>query len=168
MGVKLSLADIREDALLAAIPEITSNSFTDSRNIVTSTTDVRSSRQVNLWVENTLSAFGMLNGAANFAGTIQQPQTITAMSDEDWRLVQDVNLNGTFYALRAQLRAMGKNGGSIVNTASVAGLRGGIGGANYTTSKHGIIGMTRTAATEVGSLGIRVNIIAPYVSPTSL
>jgi NAD(P)-dependent dehydrogenase (short-subunit alcohol dehydrogenase family) len=140
MGVKLSLADIREDALVNAIPEITSKSSTGSRNIVTSTIDVRSSRQVNRWIEKTMSAFGVLNGATNFAGIVQQPQTITAMSDEDWHLVQDVNLNGTFYALRAQLRAMGEDGGSVVNTASVAGLRGGFGGADYSASKHGVIG----------------------------
>lgn len=161
MGVKLSLTDVRKDALDAAIPEITSKSSAGPSNILTTATDVRSSSQVDTWIKNTRTEFGVLNGAANFAGIYQKRQPITAMSDKDWSFVQDVNLHGTFFALRAQLRAMGAGGGSIVNTASIAGLHGSIASAEYTASKHGVIGLTRTAATEAGPVGIRVNVIAP-------
>ena len=78
-----------------------------------------------------------------------------------------VNLTGIFYAMRAQLRAM-KGPGSIVNASSTAGLEGYAQNANYTASKHGVIGITRSAAKEVGKKGIRVNAIAPGIINTPM
>ncbi|KAF1941402.1 short-chain alcohol dehydrogenase-like protein [Clathrospora elynae] len=174
MGVKLSLTDNRADALDAALTQIKLTSSSDSpspasnNDIFTTVTDVRSSSQVDSWIQSTIAEFGVLHSAANFAGIVDKMQPITSMSDEDWRNIQDVNLNGMFYALRAQLRVMGSKGGSIVNAASIAGLRSGFATANYTASKSGIIGLTRVAAREVGSRGIRVNVIAPGLVDTPM
>jgi NAD(P)-dependent dehydrogenase (short-subunit alcohol dehydrogenase family) len=96
------------------------------------------------------------------SGIVDNFQKVTEFSDEEWKLVQDVNLNGTFFALRAQLKAMAEGPGSIVNTASVAAFKT-YAGAAYTASKHAVIGLTKAAAKEVGHLGIRVNVLAPYV-----
>jgi len=78
-----------------------------------------------------------------------------------------VNLTGVFYCMRAQLRVM-KGPGSIVNAASTAGLEGYANNANYTTSKHGVIGLRRSGAKEVGKKGIRVNAVAPGLINTPI
>ena len=74
----------------------------------------------------------------------------------------DVNLKGLMHCMRAELNVMAENG-SIVNAASIAGLEGIANNAAYAASKHGVIGLSRSAAKETGSQGIRVNCIAPYV-----
>ena len=81
-----------------------------------------------------------------------------------------VNTTGVFYCLRAEMKAMiaHGNGGSIVNAASTAGLEGYANNANYTASKHAVVGLTRAGAKEVGSKGIRVNAIAPGVINTPM
>jgi 3-oxoacyl-[acyl-carrier protein] reductase len=91
------------------------------------------------------------------------------MSDEDWDAVINVNLKGTFLFTRAVSRPMMKNknadgsqaGGSIINIASVVGIMGNAGQANYTASKGGVIALTKTTAKELGSRGIRCNAVAP-------
>jgi 3-oxoacyl-[acyl-carrier protein] reductase len=91
------------------------------------------------------------------------------MSDEDWDAVINVNLKGTFLFTRAVSRPMMKNkaadgsssGGSIINIASVVGIMGNAGQANYTASKGGVISLTKTTAKELGSRNVRCNAIAP-------
>ena len=91
------------------------------------------------------------------------------MSDDDWDAVIDVNLKGTFLFTRAVSRPMMKNktsdgapaGGSIINIASVVGIMGNAGQANYTASKGGVIALTKTTAKELGSRNIRCNAVAP-------
>lgn len=128
--------------------------------------DVRKSKEVDSWIDKTVSKFGALDGAANLAGVVGKHigiHSITDLSDEEWSFVMDINITGVFYALRAQLRAMQAlgNGGSIVNAASTAGIEGNAKNANYSAAKHGVIGLSRSAAKEVGEFGIRVNAIAP-------
>ena len=85
------------------------------------------------------------------------------MTDEEWEIVVRIHAGGTFWCAQEgalRMRDQG-TGGAIVNTASIAGLRGGAGVAPYTASKHAVIGLTRSAALESGNLGVRVNAIAP-------
>jgi NAD(P)-dependent dehydrogenase (short-subunit alcohol dehydrogenase family) len=85
---------------------------------------------------------------------------IVDYTDDDWNKVININLTGVFNCLRAQLGSIEK-GGSIVNLASVAGLRGFAGASAYVSSKFGIIGLTRTAAQEAAADEIRVNAVCP-------
>jgi 3-oxoacyl-[acyl-carrier protein] reductase len=91
---------------------------------------------------------------------------LARMSDEDWRVVVDTNLGGTFNTCRAVSRGMMKRrGGAIVNVSSIVGVHGNPGQTNYAASKAGIIGFTKALARELGSRGVRANVVAPgYIS----
>jgi 3-oxoacyl-[acyl-carrier protein] reductase len=91
---------------------------------------------------------------------------LARMSDDDWQVVLDTNLGGTFNTCRAAARGMmRRRAGSIVNVSSIVGLHGNPGQTNYSASKAGIIGFTKALARELGSRGIRANVVAPgYVS----
>jgi 3-oxoacyl-[acyl-carrier protein] reductase len=101
----------------------------------------------------------------NNAG-ITRDGLLARMPDEDWRVVLDTNLGGTFNTCRAVSRGMmRRRGGSIVNVSSIVGLHGNPGQTNYSASKAGIIGFTKALARELGSRGVRANVVAPgYIS----
>ncbi|MGH8987544.1 MAG: SDR family NAD(P)-dependent oxidoreductase [Acidimicrobiales bacterium] len=108
-------------------------------------------------------ALGGVDLFVNNAGVEGRVAPIVELSLEDWDRVQDVNARGVFLGLRAVLRSMTSSGsaGAIVNTASQAGIKGGPRFSPYVASKHAVAGLTRTAALEVASRGIRVNAVAP-------
>jgi 3-oxoacyl-[acyl-carrier protein] reductase len=108
---------------------------------------------------------GDIDILVNNAG-VTRDGLLARMSDEDWRVVLDTNLGGTFNTCRAAARGMMKRrGGAIVNISSVVGLHGNPGQTNYSASKAGIIGFTKALARELGSRGVRANVVAPgYVS----
>jgi 3-oxoacyl-[acyl-carrier protein] reductase len=108
---------------------------------------------------------GDLDVLVNNAG-VTRDGLIARMSDEDWRAVIDTNLGGVFHTCRAAARGMmRRRSGSIVNISSIVGLHGNPGQTNYAASKAGIIGFTKSLARELGSRGVRANVIAPgYVS----
>jgi 3-oxoacyl-[acyl-carrier protein] reductase len=108
---------------------------------------------------------GDIDILVNNAG-LTRDTLIARMSDEDWRSVIDTNLGGAFHTCRAAVRGMmRRHSGSIVNVSSIVGLRGNPGQTNYAASKAGIIGFTKALARELGSRGVRANVVAPgYVS----
>jgi len=119
-------------------------------------------------VERVESELGDIDALVNNAG-VTRDTLIARMSDEDWETVIETNLRGPFNTCRAVARKMLKRrAGSIVNMSSVVGLHGNPGQANYSASKAGIIGMSKALARELGSRGVRVNVIAPGYIKTAL
>ena len=104
---------------------------------------------------------GDLDILVNNAG-LTRDGLLARMSDDDWRTVIDTNLSSVFYTCRAVTRPMmKKRGGSIVNVSSIVGVHGNWGQTNYAASKAGIIGFTKSLARELGSRGVRANVVAP-------
>jgi NAD(P)-dependent dehydrogenase (short-subunit alcohol dehydrogenase family) len=109
-------------------------------------------------IDEAEKAFGRVDILCNNAGIMDGVMPVAETSDEAWNKVMDVNLNAAFRASRRVIPSMLRSGGgSIVNTSSVAGLFGGVAGAAYTTSKHALIGLTKSIASYYGPLGIRCN-----------
>ena len=165
-GARLSLADISSSTLESAIHSITATTATPS-TILTTVLDISSSTAVNDWIAATVKHFGRLDGAANMAGTIGSQHgvgKIMDLEDEEWDMLVRVNLSGMMYCLRAEVRAIMESApggkGSIVNASSIQGIRGFALHAAYSTTKHGVVGLTRSVAKEVGP-EIRVNAVAP-------
>jgi 3-oxoacyl-[acyl-carrier protein] reductase len=130
--------------------------------------DVAQPSAVDPAVEQVLKDFARIDVLVNNAG-ITRDGLMIRMGDDAWRAVLDVNLCGAFYMLRAVARPMLKaRGGAIVNMASVVGEIGNAGQANYSASKAGLIGLTKTAARELGPRGIRVNAVAPGFIETDM
>jgi NAD(P)-dependent dehydrogenase (short-subunit alcohol dehydrogenase family) len=159
-GAYLSIADVNADALAEKAAEIEKVS---TGKVLSTTVDVRKDDQVNAWIAKTVETFGKLDGAVNMAGVIPKvinKERVEDLNNEDWHFVMDVNLHGIMHCMRAQLQNMNDKG-SLVNAASICGLIGFPKNAAYTASKHAVIGLSRTAAKEVGDREIRVNCIAP-------
>jgi 3-oxoacyl-[acyl-carrier protein] reductase len=111
---------------------------------------------------------GNLDILVNCAG-ITRDGVLARMPDDDWRAVIETNLSGVFYTCRAVTRGMmRRRAGSIVNLSSIVGVRGNWGQTNYAASKAGIIGFTKSLARELGSRGVRANVVAPGYVQTRL
>lgn len=160
-GAFVSISDSNEKALQRAIEEIECCGGHGS-NLFTAAADVRSTEQVKAWIDSTKDKFGKLDGAANMAGITDHEPTTTAANIEDslWERIIGVNLTGVMICQREQLRIM-ETGGSVVNCASVAGIQGVKGQAAYSASKHGIVGLSKSAAKEMAARNIRINVVAP-------
>lgn len=123
--------------------------------------DVRNIDDVKALVDGAVKEFGKIDIFVNNAG-VTRDGLMLRMSEEDWDLVLDINLKGAFHCIKTVARPMMKvKGGSIINIASVVGVMGNAGQANYSASKAGLIGLTKTTAKEFSSRGIRCNAVAP-------
>lgn len=132
-------------------------------------TDVTNSDQVKALVDRAVSEFGSLDIAFNNAGLLPPTAPLAEQSEEDWHRIIGVDVTGVFLAMKHQLAHMAKAGhGVIVNTASVAGLRADPGMAPYVAAKHAVVGLSKAAAIDYATQGIRVNAIAPGLVRTPM
>lgn len=159
-GGTLSLVDVNRNGLEETkkiILEVVPNA-----RILLITADVSKEEDVKNYVEQTVDSFGKIDGFFNNAG-IEGKQNITEnYSSDEFHKVVSINLNGVFYGMKYVLAVMKKQGyGSIVNTASVGGIRGVGNQSGYAATKHGVVGLTRNSAVEYGPYGITTNAIAP-------
>lgn len=123
--------------------------------------DVRNKDDVDALISAAMDKFGKIDIFVNNAGVTRDGLMIR-MSEDDWDLVMDINLKGAFNCIKAVARPMMKQRrGSIINIASIVGVMGNAGQANYVASKAGLIGLTKTTAKEFASRGIRCNAVAP-------
>jgi NAD(P)-dependent dehydrogenase (short-subunit alcohol dehydrogenase family) len=132
-------------------------------------TDVTQSRQVEMMVLRVVDTYGRLDCAFNNAG-IAGSQAVTAeCSEENWDRVMVTNLKSVWLCMKYEIPQMlRQGGGAIVNTSSTAGLAGLRGWSAYVASKHGVVGLTRSAALEYGKAGIRINAVCPNITRTPM
>lgn len=163
-GCSLSLCDISPDLLATTQKDMDAL----GHQCITGVVDVTKSDQVDSFVQKTLDKFGKIDILVNNAG-ITKDGLLVRMSEADWDAVLDVNLKGAFLCAKAVSKVMMKQGGGrIVNMASIIGIVGNAGQANYAASKGGLIALTKSIAKELASRNVRANAIAPGFIQTDM
>jgi NAD(P)-dependent dehydrogenase (short-subunit alcohol dehydrogenase family) len=164
-GAAVVLADFREDAITKEAERLTGSGY----NAIAVRCDVADEIQVEGLVEQTVSAFGRLDAAFNNAGVMARIAPTAESSSEEWDRVIGINLRGVWSCMKYELRQMERQGsGAIVNNASVGALTGNPGICSYIASKHGVVGLTRTAALEYIKHGININAVNPGLIDTKI
>lgn len=159
------VSDLQTDAVARVVATITAA----GGRAVGHVADVANTDQAKATVDCAIEAFGALHFAVNNAGISGIPAAAGEMDVTDWQRVIDVNLSGVAYGLRHQIPAiLAAGGGAIVNMSSILGLVGSDGSAAYTAAKHGVTGLTRSAALAYAARGIRINSVHPAYVETPI
>ncbi len=164
-GAAVVVADIDESALAKTTGELTAA----GHQALGVRCDVSDHDSVAAMVQSTVDTFGHLDMAYNNAGIMVSPDGFAGESVEAFDRVTAINLRGVWTCMKHELTQMSSQGsGAIVNCSSIAGLRGGPGRPSYTAAKHGVLGLTTSAATEYASRGIRINAVCPGTIETPM
>ncbi|MDF1536184.1 MAG: 3-oxoacyl-[acyl-carrier-protein] reductase [bacterium] len=164
IGVDVVAADINIEAAESAAAEAAAAGI----DALAFQVNVADADNVEAMVEKTLDKYGRIDYLVNNAG-ITRDALMMRMGDDAWRAVIDINLTGTYLCSKAVIRTMMKQrSGRIVNISSVVGAMGNAGQTNYSASKAGVIGLTKSLAREVAARGINVNAVAPGFIQTAM
>jgi len=164
-GANVVVSDLNE----RAATEIVSGIQSDGGKAAFIKADVGKASECENLVQQTLKTFGRVDIAFNNAGIGGEQNSVADMSLDGWQKIIDVNLSSVFYCMKYEIAAMMKNNkGAIVNMSSILGQVGFANSAGYVAAKHGVVGLTRTAALEFSSKAIRINAIGPAFINTPL
>jgi NAD(P)-dependent dehydrogenase (short-subunit alcohol dehydrogenase family) len=164
-GATVVLADFKEEAMKAAAQKLVAA----GHKAIAVMCDVSDDVQVAAMVDRTVAEFGRLDAAFNNAGVMARIAPTADSTREEWDRVIGINLRGVWSCMKHELRQMQRQGsGAIVNNASVGALTGNPGIGSYIASKHGVVGLTRTAALEYVKHGVRVNAVNPGLIDTQV
>ncbi len=163
-GADVAISDINLELARETAAEVESL----GRKAIAVQGNVADGTSVDDMMAKTVEGLGGIDILVNNAG-ITRDTLILRMKEEDWDAVLNVNLKGTFNCTKAAVRHMAKQrSGKIINIASIVGLMGNVGQANYSASKAGVIGLTKTTAREVAARGVNVNAVAPGFIATAM
>lgn len=164
-GASVVAGDFHQQRLEAAVAHIGG----EGGKIVSCLGDISKQESAECLVETAIESFGKIDALVNNAGVMDHFDGVADLTNDLWRRVMGINLDGPMFTMRAAIPHMLRNGGGrIVNIASTAGLSGGAAGAAYTASKHALVGLTKSTAWLYGPQGIRCNAIAPGGTKTNI
>lgn len=164
-GCNVVAADINEERLRTLETEVKNA----GGNITTIKANMANEDEINSMIDLAKNTYGTLDILVNNAGVMDNFQPVGEVDNATWERVMKINVDGPYKAMRNAIKIfLEKGSGNIINIASIGGIKGGVAGAAYTTSKHALIGLTKNTANMYAKSGIRCNAIAPGAVATSI